>query len=291
MARYILHFFKERTREFDYEKMLSFFDEIPETKFDEDFDENSNEVQVLYNNPILHSKAKIVISNKSTVRDLHRLDPKYLDVNVRLEVPLVTTNFAARFIFEITKKLTEEFNFFIYNDYFEDIIDFRMQTVERSFTLTKENFKEKYSYKFQDIYYCPEKKLNDILKYVNEQYDLQRYYRDQETYVPNYYLIVDEHQNLFFAMQWQEGKLTVFPPHLNYVYYQQHGGSKTRIIPYAELIAKIEKQTTNVPGFIENTKVISPKMAKRTARILKRAKFTKVEKTFKIITLNQIIDF
>lgn len=291
MDKYVLHFFKENSREYDYEKLLSFFDEIPEIKEDENNSETSNEFKFLYHNPILSSRATFIVANKTAVRDLHRLDPRYLDVNFRVEVPITTTSFAAKFIFEIVKDLVELFDFFIYNDLFKDIIDFRMPTIERSFDLKKDSFKEKFSYRLEDIYYCPKDKLNDVLKYVNEQYDLQRYYREQEVYVPNYYIVVDENDQLYFTIQWQEGKMTVFPPHLDYVYYNSNNSTKTTIIPYAELIAKIERWTINVPGFIENTKVIAPKRAKRTVRVLKKAKFTTVEKKLKRINLNQIIDF
>lgn len=292
MVKYVLHFFKEQTRQFDFEQMLSFFDEIPEAREDANNGEYTNQFKILYNNPILASKAEFILTNKSVVRDLHRLNPRFLDVNMRVEIPVTTTSFAANFIFEIVKKLCEEFDFYVYNEHFKDVIELRMPTVIRSFEMTKEAFKEKYNYLLDDIYFCPQDKLNDILKYVNEQYSLQRYYRDQEVYVPNYYIVVDENKNLYFSIHWQEGKLTVFPPHLDYVYYNTNNSTKTTIIPYHELIAKIEKLTTNVPGFLENTKVIeNKKNRKKVASALKKAKFTNVEKHFKRINLDQIIDF
>lgn len=292
MDKYVLHFFKEQTRKFDFEQMLSFFDEIPEAKEDENNSEHKNEFKILYDNPTLTTKAEFVFSKKSTVRDLHRLNPKFLDVNMRLEIPVTTTTFAAKYVFEIAKKLAEEFDFYVYNEFFKDIILFRMPTVIKSFELTKENFKEKYNYLLEDIYFCSQDKLNDILKYVNEQYALQRYYRDQGIYVPNYYIIVDEEGTLHFATHWQEGQLTVFPPQIDYVYYSINKATKTEVIPYPELMAKIEKFTVNVPGFLENTKVITNKKHnKRIMRILKKAKFTDVEKSFKRIDFKQIIDF
>lgn len=292
MDKYVLHFFKEQTRKFDFEQMLSFFDEIAEAREDENNSEFSNQFKIIYSNPVLKSKAEFIFTNKSAVRDLHRLNPRFLDVNMRVEIPVLTTTYAANFIFDIVKKLTEEFNFLVYNELFKDIIEYRTPTVLRSFELTKENFKEKFSYLLENIYSCQKEKLNDILKYVNEQYSLQRYYRDQEVYVPNYHIIVDENKKLFYAIHWTEGKLTVFPPHIDYVYYNTNNATKTTIIPYHELLAKIEKMTTNVPGFLENTKVIeNKKNLKKIIKTLKKAKFTYVEKTFRRINLDQIIDF
>lgn len=291
MDKYILHFFQEKTRDFDYERLLSFFDDYAEIKADEDNEDSEREFRLIYENPILFTEASFIISNKSTVKELYKLDPRYFDINFRIEIPVTTSYYSSKFIFEIVEKLVKEFDFYVYNSYFEDVIEFRIKTIERSFELTKENFREKFGYQFVNVYQCSREKLNDIYKYVDEQYDIQRYYRDHEIYVPNYNVLLDDSNNIYFAVQWQEGKLTVFPPHIDYVYYVTANNTKTTIIPYAELIAKIERHTTNVPGFLENTKVIELKQGKRVARSLKRAVFTPVEDKFRKIKLNQLIDF
>ncbi|HBT59481.1 MAG TPA: hypothetical protein DEA45_01500, partial [Acholeplasmataceae bacterium] len=86
MSMFVLHFFKEKSRSFDYERILSFFDEIAESEL-APVDENSSEVRILYRHPILKSKADFVITKKSTVTDIYKLDPHYLDVNFRIEIP------------------------------------------------------------------------------------------------------------------------------------------------------------------------------------------------------------
>ncbi|MDY0133933.1 MAG: hypothetical protein RBR46_02790, partial [Acholeplasmatales bacterium] len=68
MVKYVLHFFKEQTRQFDFEQMLSFFDEIPEAREDANNGEYTNQFKILYNNPILASKAEFILTNKSVVR-------------------------------------------------------------------------------------------------------------------------------------------------------------------------------------------------------------------------------
>ncbi len=287
MSIFVLHFFKEKTREFDYEKLLSFFDEIPETKV-QDASEESTELRILYRHPVLQTKADFVISRKSTVSNIHMLDPQFLDVNFRLEIPLFTPNFSASFIFEIVKELANEFSFAVYNILFENVLQFKMEVIKHVFALTKQQYKEKYGYQLENVYYYPETKLNACLKYINEQYDLHRYYNEQKIYVPNYLLAVDEEGKVFFNIDWQEGKPTVFPPHLDYIYYRS--GLNTKIISYDEVIAKIEKFTQNVPGFIENTKVIDTKMVKKVVKVLRKTKFSSFEKTLIRIDINQVID-
>ncbi|MDD2260486.1 MAG: hypothetical protein PHO87_05780 [Acholeplasmataceae bacterium] len=287
MDVFILHFFKEKTRQFDYERLLSFFNDVPEATII-DTDDASSELRIAYRHPILKSSADFVVSRRSTVQDIYKLDPHFLDVNFRLEVPLLTPTYSSNIIFEITQKLCKEFNFSTYNALYEDVMPFRFEVVSRGFEIAKQNFKDKFSYQLDNYYSYPQIKLNECLKYVNEQYDLHRYYKEQNVYVPNYFVVVDEQNKVHFTMEWAENTRTLFPPHVDFIYYRS--GLETSVLPYDEVMAKIEKYTTNVPGFIENTKVIEPKQTKKVNKALKKAKFTKVNSTLIRIDLNQVID-
>lgn len=287
MDVFILHFFKEKTRQFDYERLLSFFNDVPEATII-DTDDASSELRIAYRHPILKSSADFVVSRRSTVQDIYRLDPHFLDVNFRLEVPLLTPTYSSNIIFEITQKLCKEFNFSTYNALYEDVMPFRFEVVSRGFEIAKQNFKDKFSYQLDNYYSYPQIKLNECLKYVNEQYDLHRYYKEQNVYVPNYFVVVDEQNKVHFTMEWAENTRTLFPPHVDFIYYRS--GLETSVLPYDEVMAKIEKYTTNVPGFIENTKVIEPKQTKKVNKALKKAKFTKVNSTLIRIDLSQVID-
>ncbi len=287
MDVFILHFFKEKTRQFDYERLLSFFNDVSEATII-DTDDASSELRIAYRHPILKSSADFVVSRRSTVQDIYKLDPHFLDVNFRLEVPLLTPTYSSNIIFEITQKLCKEFNFSTYNALYEDVMPFRFEVVSRGFEIAKQNFKDKFSYQLDNYYSYPQIKLNECLKYVNEQYDLHRYYKEQNVYVPNYFVVVDEQNKVHFTMEWAENTRTLFPPHIDFIYYRS--GLETSILPYDEVMAKIEKYTTNVPGFIENTKVIEPKQTKKVNKALKKAKFTKVNSTLIRIDLSQVID-
>ena len=61
-------------------------------------------------------------------------------------------------------------------------------------------------------------------------------------------------------------------------------------LPYDEVMAKISKFTENVPGFIENTKVISLKRISKVIKIVKKTKFTQVKDPLTRIELDKVID-
>lgn len=287
MSKFVLHFFKEKSRSFDYERILSFFDEIAESEL-APVDENSSEVRILYRHPILKSKADFVITKKSTVTDIYKLDPHYLDVNFRIEIPLLTPYYSVAKIIRIIEKLCKEFNFAIYHDLFEDVLQFKYEVVEKVFDIVKRTYKEKHGYQLTDYYYYPENRLNDCLKYIDEQYELHRYYKELDIYVPNYFVTVDEQDRVHFTIEWKENTLTLFPPHIDYVYYRS--GFDNKILPYDEVMAKIEKFTQAVPGFLQNTKVIESKNSKKVFKILKKSKFTAITTSLIRIDLEQVID-
>lgn len=287
MKKFKLHFFKEKVRTLDFEKILSFFDDYPEatllpTKADD------LEVKILYHLPIINLKAYFVLSKKSNVAEIYKLSPQYLDVNFRFEISLLTPNFSAKLVFEVVEKLIKTFELFCFNYLLEDVMEYKREVILRSFEIAKQNFKDKHQYELTDYYYFPESKLNDCLKYLYEQYDLYRFYKEQEVIVPNYLIIKDENERIYFAIDWKENTKTVFPPHLSYIFYTF--GNEKRILPFEEVMAKLERFTVSVPGFIENTKVIAVKKIKRVHKIVKKIKVTPINYKFKQVLLKQLID-
>ncbi|MDY0346511.1 MAG: hypothetical protein RBQ70_02465 [Acholeplasma sp.] len=287
MSVFLLHFFKEKSRSFDYERLLSFFDEVSEAKM-ADVSETSSEVRIEYRHPVLRTKADFIISRKSTVHDIYKLDPQYLDVNFRLEMPLMTPFYSAKKVFDIVDKLCKEFNFAVYHNLFEDVLKFKMEVVEKVFDIDRKKYREKYGYQLTNYYYYPDHKLNDCLKYVDEQYDLHRYYKELDVYVPNYFVVVDDQDKVHFTVEWRENTLTLFPPHIDYIYYRV--GLENKILPYDEVMAKIEKMTVSVPGFLQNTKVIEHKALKKVMKILKKSKFTPINQSLVHIEIDQVMD-
>lgn len=287
MNVFVLHFFKEKSRAFDYERILSFFDDVQEAQLGE-VSETSSEVRMEYRHPILKTKADFVISRKSTVTDIYKLDPQFLDVNFRLEMPLMTPFYGAKKVFSIVERLCKEFNFSIYHDMFEDVLRFKMEVVEKVFDIVRKAYKDKYGYQLKNYHSFNDQRLNDCLKYVDEQYDLHRYYKELDIYVPNYFVVLDEAEKVHFAIEWRDNTLTLFPPHIDYVYFRT--GLEQKVIPYHELMAKIDKMTTGVPGFLQNTKVIEPKHLKKVMKIIKKTKFTPINGALIHIELDQVID-
>lgn len=287
MEMFKLHFFKEKTRELDYEKIFSFFQDIPEATV-LPASEDDLEVKILYRLPVVNLEAYFIISKKSTVQEIYKLSPQFLDVNFRFELSILTPNFNANLIFEVVERLVKTFNFYYFNSLLEDVMPYKKEVVLRTFEIAKLDFKEKHQYELGDYYYYPESKLKDCLKYVYEQYELHRFYKEQEVIVPNYKIVKDENEQIYFTIEWRENTKILFPPHIRYIYY--YYGNEFKILPYDEVMAKLERFTISVPGFIENTKVIDVKNIKKVHKIVKKLKVTPITLSFKKVQLENIID-
>lgn len=287
MKVFKLHFFKEKSRDLEYERILSFFKDIPEASL-LPINENDSEVKIIYQIPIINLKGYFVISKKSTVEEIYKLDAKYLDINFRFEMPLFTPNFSAIKAFDVVEKLVKEFHYFYYNSLLENVMPYKREVVLRTFEIAKQNFKEKYDYELTNFYYYPESKLSECLKYVYEQYELHRFYKEQEVIVPNYKIVKDEFSQIYFAVEWKENTRILFPPNIRFIYYTTN--NEVKIMPYDEVMAKLERYTISVPGFIENTKVIDVKNVKKVHKLVKKMKYTNIDLKLTSISLNSVTD-
>lgn len=269
-----IHFFKEKSRKIDLDNLVYFFENIEGMTMET----NNSEVRFDYLHPMLNYQASFVITPKSHVPDIHRLNPRFLDLNFRLEMPILTPDYAAKKFFEIVRRVCDQFEFHIYNEMFENVLPYKAEVVHKVFDMLKEAYVQKNPVLLRDYHILPKEKLNSILRYLDDLYELQKYYKELDTYVPRYLFLKDEEKRLFIGIEWKELTLTVFPPYLDYVFYRV--GEQIRIVAYEDVLEAIEKHLLDVPGFIKGTKVISKKLNKRIYRIMKKTKFTNVEKTF-----------
>ena len=158
-TQFNIHFFKEKSRKIDLELLIAFFEEIEGIKVE--MDEKS--VRFNYLHPRLQYEARFLITPKSQVPDIYRLSPKFLDLNFHLELPLLTPDYVAKYLFEMVKKICDRFDFHIYNEMFEDVLPFKMDVVAKVFNMLKEAYIEKNPVILSDYHILEKEKTNSIL--------------------------------------------------------------------------------------------------------------------------------
>ncbi|MDY0278584.1 MAG: hypothetical protein RBQ97_10935 [Acholeplasma sp.] len=270
MEKFQLHFFREKSRKLDVEAVIAFFEVIEGMEVE--MDERS--VRFNFKHPRLGYEAKFLIMPKSQVKDIYRLNPSFLDLNFQLELPLLSPDYFANFMFEIVKKMVTKFDYFVYHDSFEDVLPYRYELVMKVFMLMKEKYLElnpKYLY---DHYLVQKDKLNSMLRYIDDNLELQKFYQEANTYAPFYYFLVNNDHKLRVAFEWKYDTLTVIPPHIDFIFLNR--GNEVSIIDYHEFLLQADKYLDDVPGFLKNTKVVAKKNLKKVNKIFKKNKFKKV---------------
>ncbi len=284
MAHFNIHFFKERTREIDPDRLIAYFDGIEGMTVE--MDENSVRFNFLH--PRLKYRARFLLTPKTHVPDIYRLNPKFLDINFHLEIPILTPDYFANYLFELVKKVSATFNLHIYNEMLEDVQPFRLETLKKVFRLVKDAYMEKNPILLSDYCVLSKDRLQSILRYQDDQYDLQKYYKELGTYVPMYHFVRQDQGDVRIAVEWKEQTLTVFPPHLDMLLYRQN--DQIKVIDYGEIKNLIDKYLEDVPGFIKGTRVLPRKNMKKVHKIARKADHVLLDKSFQECKIDCLID-
>lgn len=285
MSHFYIHFFKEKSRQLDMLEVVDFFDSIE--GFEVEMDEKS--VRCMYTHPQLGYSCGFYMTPKSQVPNIQRISPQFLEVNFHLKLPILSPTYFVKHVIQLIKKICDRFNFFVLSEMFEDVLAFNAERIFKVFEMVKRAYIEKYPDERNKYVFIREEKLSGILRYIDEKKALQAYYDDLDTILPKYYFIKDEADVNYIATEWKEHETIVFPPYLDYILFHQNEGI-IKVIAYDEFVDKFKKQLLDVPGFLQDTKVIPKKYSKAINKKTKKTKWQPVTKSFTKQSLNIFMD-
>ena len=95
-----------------------------------------------YHHPILKFSADFVLSSKSAIPHLERLNPRYYDVNFRVEFNILLPTYSVEIILDIAEEIAHMFKFCVYNESYEDVTPFRKSMLAKTFELWKGAYKK-----------------------------------------------------------------------------------------------------------------------------------------------------
>jgi hypothetical protein len=283
VVQFNVHFFKEKNNEIDFERIRMHFDDID--GFKESFDDTAARFE--YTHPRLGHQAAFVVTPKTQVPDIYRLNPKYLDVNFHLEMPILTPDYVAKHLFDFVRGVCATFQLHIYNEMLENVLPYRQETLFKAFQMVKDAYINKNTLLMKDYHRLPKDKLTQVLRYMDDQSELRKYYKEQDTAVPGYHFLKNE-KSLVIGIEWIEQTLTLFPPRIDVVFLRS--GDQIRVIPYDVIKETAGKYLEDVPGFIKGTKVITRKNLKKVCKILKKTTSDIVGQTYTKETVMHLLD-
>ena len=105
--KYELFFFKEGNRYLNIEELFNFFNYCPFISVDT----SKDEVEAKYYNPSIELEASFHLTKVSKVPDIHRLDPKFLDLDIYLSIDPMMPLYKVGVILDLVSDLCQKFDF------------------------------------------------------------------------------------------------------------------------------------------------------------------------------------
>lgn len=284
MAIYI-HFFRDSNLEkLDFLKVFEFFESYPNFKIYY----TDDEVQIDYRDDDFKFAYRYLITKKSRVSQIYKLNPQYLNVNFLLELPVLIPSFLVKEILSLTQKLCKLFDLEIYNDVFPDVQPFNLADVVVLFEeMRRETIAQ---YGMQDKLSFEKDKLDEICRYQRSVASLREYYHN-EVEVNLVEPIIDKITNEYgISVVWNVGVPTVFPPHLSYIYVKEEQNIPF-LVRRKDFMSIMGKYLIEIVNFLPDMYILKPKQAKSSRKALnKLRKVAIINQNFKSVRLANLID-
>ena len=184
-----IHFFRNSSLEkLDYFQVLEFFDNQPnfEIYYADDY------VEILHVDAEFNFQYRFLITKKSRVSKIYKLNPMFTNVNFLLEMPILIPSFIAKEILSTIQKLCRTFELGIYHDAFVDVKQFNV--VEFLDFFEKQRSLYIRDFDIDDKITFDGEKLNIICKFQRSVDSLIDYYHN-EVAVNLCYPIIDKNTN------------------------------------------------------------------------------------------------
>ena len=284
MAIYI-HFFRDSNLEkLDFGKVLEFFDAYPNFKIYY----TDDEVQIDCRDDDFKFSYRYLITKKSRVNQIYKLNPQYLNVNFLLELPVLVPSFLVKEILTLTQKICKLFDLEIYNDAFKDVQPFNLADVVVLFEETRRETVAEYG--IQDKLTFEKDKLDEICRYQRSVASLREYYHN-EVDVNLVEPIIDKITNEYgISVVWNLGQPTVFPPHLTYIYVKEEQNIPF-LVRRKDFMSIMNKYLIEIVNFLPDMYILKPKQAKASRKAVnKLRKVAIIDQNFKSVRLANLLD-
>lgn len=284
MAYFRIHFFKEKSRQIDIDLLLNYFRDLE--GFQTEMDEKS--VRFSYEHKTMYVGYQYSITPRSTVPDIYRLSPNYLDVNIHVDIPILLSDFMYQQFLKAIDTFTRTFKLFVYHPLFEDVMPFRYELLTEVNHMMKAKYIEKHHDEVKEFVFVDQKILYKMLKYEDDILNLKDYYKDITTYVPKYQLLFNG-KTLIQAIEIQDGMLTVIPPEINTIFIRMKDQT-LKAFDYISVTKKLQNLLVKVPGTIEGTNVLLKKNVSKFYKILKKASIKNLDSTYHSIRSSKLLE-
>ncbi len=280
------YFFKEGTRNYEVADLIKYFSQNSYFTIE---DKNENEKIARYFNPVLNFSADFVIANKSIVPGIERLNPKFIDVNLRVEFQLLSPDYDANLIINICEDITKMFNFYVYNEVFEDVSPFKRLMMLKAFQVVKRAYAKKYPLEMSKYYHLERESLNKAYDYLQQVEILKDLLKEEEIKVPAItYYAVEGKRRVYTCVEISRFEPFVFPAFVDIVHVDD--GKLDMFISTEEFSNKTSKYFHPIESSLTNLFYVGIKDMKKVNKILTKATFSKLILELTQVNFKKVLD-
>ncbi|MDE6945836.1 MAG: hypothetical protein K2P14_01495 [Anaeroplasmataceae bacterium] len=278
------YYLKEGTRVFDRTDLLTFFQANPNITQER----NGDNRDFTYHHPILDFDAHFILSSKSAIPHLERLNPKYFDVNFRVEFDITLPTYFVELILDIAEEIAKMFKFSVYNESYEDVVTFRKNTLAKTFTIWKNAYKNKNEEDIAKFSRIDSSSLSQIYNYILRKPKLEVLLDKSKVQISDYFFMrTDKSRIAYVCMSWDGNAPFIIPPGIDVLYFSDPKNPK--YVAMSELVIKADKLLKTIDGY-GTIRMVDIKSVGKLKKIISKTKFAPLTAELREVKLTEILD-
>ncbi len=213
----VIHFFKSRREErINFIELYDdYFDKMDDVSIVNDEDVSA----ITINMTEFNFSYRYLITKRSQVSSIYKLNSDYVNVNMLVEIPLNIPLFLIRTILQQVDEMCKRFGLAIYYSQLDNIKEFNL------FDMLLAMLKERNSYleAHPEIvkYKLPEEKLSQVCLYQKILKDLPQIVKADLMANPYIIMLNKKTGKVELSINWKVGEPIVLPPNLDYVQIEE----------------------------------------------------------------------
>ena len=280
------YFFKEGTRLYDVADLISYFNANPYIDMGK---KNESEKVAHYFNPTLDFACDFIIATKSSVPNIERLNPRYVEVNLKVEFNVLLPTYDVDVILNMCEDICKMFNFYVYNEVFEDVSPFGRSLMLKAFDIVKLAYKNKYPQDVANFYRLDKETLGKVYDYLQQSSIISDLLKVENVIVPKIiFYAVDGKRKIYTAIEIDAAEPFVFPLFVDMV--RIVNSEHDMFISSEELYAQTHKLFHPIESSISNLYYTMPREIKKINKILNKANFSPLILELKKVDFSKVLD-
>lgn len=282
----VISFFRSRQLErIDYADLILYFTK----ELNCSVVSTDEEVKITFHDDIFDYDYDFLITKRSRVNNLALLNPEYVNIRFLIDLPIVLPEQTSRQIILVLDKICKKFQFVVFYDGLNDIQPLNLVALMKHMSEIKETYL--LNNVTDDLYYLDSSVITHIANY-HQSLSFLKEELGEDVELNKYQMLTNNvNKKVFLAVPWENGKPTVFPPHLDYVIVNDHGVEQ---FLSAELfLKKLGRATTELKDYIPNVSLryLGKKHTSKAQRVIKRlSKYFEHDLVFSHVYITNIVE-